>query len=75
MGELMDASEKVEVDENLFDGDNLDDLDGLEDELADLDTADMQQKVWKGFGYDYAENCGSEIVNSSINDLYKSKKC
>jgi len=44
MGELIDASEKVEVDENLFDGDNLDDLDGLEDELADLD-ADMQQKV------------------------------
>jgi len=38
LGDLIDASEKVEVDENLFDGDNLDDLDGLEDELENLDV-------------------------------------
>merc|ERR1711941_58980 len=37
VGEFVDDAEKVEVDENLFDEAELDDLDDLEDELAELD--------------------------------------
>jgi len=38
VGEFVDEHEKVEVDENLFDEADLEDLDGLEDELAELDA-------------------------------------
>jgi len=38
VGEFIDEHEKVEVDENLFDEADLEDLDGLEDELAELDA-------------------------------------
>lgn len=38
VGEFIDEHEKVEVDENLFDEADLEDLDGLEDELAELEA-------------------------------------